>query len=149
LRDEQLLEIASHAPKTAEELGRTRGLGRGFADGWQGRDILDAIERTRSLPDSQLPTRDRAPEQLRAPAAVVDLLRTLLRLKAEEAGVAGRLIASADEIDRLAAGKRDVAALHGWRNEVFGIDAVNLIEGRLALSLAGHHAKLIPIFPAA
>jgi ribonuclease D len=76
-------------------------------------------------------------------------LRTLLRLKAEEAGVAGRLIASADEIDRLAAGRRDIAALRGWRNEVFGADAVNLIEGRLALSLAGDHAKLIPIFPAA
>jgi ribonuclease D len=149
LRDEQLLEIASHAPKTAEELSRTRGLGRGFAEGWQGREILDAIDRARGLPDAQLPTRDRAPEQLRAPAAVVDLLRTLLRLKAEEAGVAGRLIASADEIDRLAAGKRDIAALHGWRNEVFGVDAVNLIEGRLALSLAGDHAKLIPIFPAA
>jgi ribonuclease D len=80
---------------------------------------------------------------------VIDLLRTLLRLKAEEAGVAGRLIASADEIDRLAAGKRDVAALHGWRHEVFGADAVNLIEGRLALSLAGDRAKLIAIFPAA
>jgi ribonuclease D len=149
LRDEQLLEIASHAPKTIEELARTRGLGRGFAEGWQGREILDAIERARGLPDAKLPTRDRASEQLRAPAAVVDLLRTLLRLKAEEAGVAGRLIASADEIDRLAAGKRDVPAMHGWRNDVFGSDAVNLIEGRLALSLAGDRAKLIPIFPAA
>jgi ribonuclease D len=147
LRDEQLLEIASHAPKGAEELARTRGLGRGFAEGWQGRELLEAIDRARRLPDSELPTRDRAPEQLRAPGAVVDLLRTLLRLKAEEAGVAGRLIASADEIDRLAAGKRDVPALKGWRREVFGNDAVDLIEGKLALSLAGDHAKLIPINP--
>jgi ribonuclease D len=148
LRDEQLLEIASHAPKSAEELARTRGLGRGFAEGWQGRELMEAIERARKLPDSALPTRDRSPEQLRAPSAVVDLLRTLLRLKAEEAGVAGRLIATADEVDRLAAGKRDVPALRGWRREVFGTDAVNLIEGRLALSLAGEHAKLIPISPA-
>jgi ribonuclease D len=145
LRDEQLLEIASHAPKTLEELAMTRGLGRNFAEGWQGRELLEAVERARRLPDAQLPTRDRQPEQLRAPGAVVDLLRTLLRLKAEESGVAGRLIAGADEIDRLAAGKRDVAALKGWRREVFGADAVNLIEGRLALSLAGEHAKLIPI----
>ena len=149
LRDEQLLEIASHAPKTADELARTRGLGRGFAEGWQGRELLEAIERARRLPDAELPTRDRAPEQLRAPGAVVDLLRTLLRLKAEEAGVAGRLIASADEIDRLAAGKRDVPALKGWRRDVFGTDAINLIEGKLALSLAGEHAKLIAIAPSA
>ena len=45
LRDEQLLEIASHAPKTVEELALTRGLGRGFAEGWQGREILEAIEK--------------------------------------------------------------------------------------------------------
>ena len=145
LRDEQLLEIASHSPKTVEELALTRGLGRGFAEGWQGREILEAIEKARKLPDAQLPTRDRPPEQLRAPGAVVDMLRTLLRLKAEQAGVAARLVASADEIDRLAAGKRDVHVLHGWRNEIFGKDALALIEGRVALSLQGDHAQLIPV----
>jgi ribonuclease D len=147
LRDEQLLEIASHAPKTTEDLAMTRGLGRGFAEGWQGRELMEAIERARQVPDAELPTRDKPPEQLRAPSAVVDLLRTLLRLKAEQAGVAGRLVASADELDRLAAGKRDIAALKGWRREVFGSDAVDLIEGRLALSLAGDQAKLTPIAP--
>ncbi|MFZ5780963.1 MAG: ribonuclease D [Pseudomonadota bacterium] len=145
LRDEQLLEIASHAPKTAEELARTRGLGRGFAEGWQGRELLEAIEKGRKLPDSELPARDRAPDQLRAPGAVVDLLRTLLRVKAEQAGVAARLVASSEEIDRLAAGKRDVHVLDGWRREIFGADAVDLIEGRLALSLDGDQAKLIPV----
>jgi ribonuclease D len=147
IRDEQLLEIASHAPKTTEDLAMTRGLGRGFAEGWQGRELMEAIERARTVPEADLPTRDKPAEQLRAPSAVVDLLRTLLRLKAEQAGVAGRLVASADELDRLAAGKRDIAALKGWRREVFGSDAVDLIEGRLALSLAGDQAKLIPIAP--
>ena len=147
IRDEQLLEIASHAPKTMEELALTRGLGRGFAEGWQGREIMEAIERARNVPEAELPTRDRHPEQLRAPGAVVDLLRTLLRLKAEEAGVAARLVANADELDRLAAGKRDAPVLRGWRNEVFGRDAVDLIEGRLALALDGEHAKLLPVTP--
>jgi len=145
LRDEQLLEIASHAPKTVEELALTRGLGRGFAEGWQGREILEAVDKARTLPEEQLPSREKLPEQLRAPGAVVDLLRTLLRLKAEQAGVAARLVASADEIDRLAAGKRDVHVLHGWRNEIFGKDAVALLEGRLALSLKGDHPHLIPV----
>lgn len=149
LRDEQLLEIASHGPKTMEELAMTRGLGRGFAEGWQGREILEAIERARQLPESELPTRDKPPEQLRAPGAVVDLLRTLLRLKAEQAGVAARLVASADELDRLAAGKRDLPVLKGWRQEIFGRDAVDLIDGRLALALDGEHAKLLPVTPTA
>ena len=145
LRDEQLLEIASHAPKTVEDLAATRGLGRGFAEGWQGRELMEAVERARALPDSELPTRDKAPEQLRAPGPVVDLLRTLLRLKAEKAGVAARLVANADELDRLAAGKRDVHVLQGWRREVFGEDAVALIEGRLALALNGDQPKLIQV----
>src|SRR5258707_15244074 len=51
LRDEQLLEIASHAPKTTEEIAMTRGLGRGFAEGWQGRELLEAIEKARNLPE--------------------------------------------------------------------------------------------------
>ncbi len=148
LRDEQLLEIASHAPKTIEELALTRGLGRGFAEGWQGRELMEAIERARSLPESELPARDKPTEQLRAPGAVVDLLRTLLRLKAEQAGVAGRLVASADELDRLAAGKRDLPVLKGWRSEVFGVDAVALIEGRVSLALSGDQARLIPVPPA-
>ena len=147
LRDEQLLEIASHAPKTIGELAMTRGLGRGFAEGWQGREILEAVEKARQMPESELPARDRPPEQLRAPSSVVDLLRTLLRLKAEQAGVAARLVASADELDRMAAGKRDVHALTGWRREIFGHDAIDLIEGRLALALEGEHAKLISIKP--
>jgi ribonuclease D len=147
LRDEQLLEIASHAPKTTEDLAATRGLGRGFAEGWQGRELLEAIEKALSVPESELPARDKAPDQLRAPGAVVDLLRTLLRLKAEQAGVAARLVASADELDRLAAGKRDVPVLKGWRNEIFGKDALDLIDGRLALALEGDQAKLLPVTP--
>jgi ribonuclease D len=147
LRDEQLLEIASHSPKSTEELALTRGLGRGFAEGWQGRELLEAIDKARKLPDTALPSRDKPPEQLRAPGPVVDLLRTLLRLKAEQAGVAARLVASADELDRLAAGKRDVHTLKGWRKEIFGNDAVDLIEGRLALALDGEHAKLLPVTP--
>jgi ribonuclease D len=145
LRDEQLLEIASHAPKSVEELAMTRGLGRNFAEGWQGRELLEAIDKARRLPDSELPSRDKPPEQLRAPGAVVDLLRTLLRLKAEQAGVAARLVASADELDRLAAGKRDIHALTGWRHEIFGRDAIDLVEGRLALALDGEHPKLLPV----
>jgi len=145
LRDEQLLEIASHAPKGIEDLAATRGLGRGFAEGWQGREVLEAAERGRAIPEAELPTRDKPAEQLRAPSAVVDLLRTLLRLKADQADVAARLVASADELDRLAAGKRDIAALRGWRREIFGADAVDLIEGRVALALSGETAKLVPL----
>ena len=143
LRDEQLLEIASHAPKTIEELAadpRARPrLRRGLAGP---RDPGGDRARRARCPKRELPTRDRPPEQLRAPGAVVDLLRTLLRLKAEQAGVAARLVASADELDRLAAGKRDAPrAPNGWRHEIFGRDAVAPDRRPAALSLDGDHAQ--------
>jgi ribonuclease D len=77
---------------------------------------------------------------------VMDLLRTLLRLRAEAAGVASRLIANAEDIERLAAGEDDeVAALKGWRNEVFGKDALALRKGELAIALENGEAVVVEL----
>jgi ribonuclease D len=78
--------------------------------------------------------------------AVVDLLKTLLRLRAEAAGVAPRLIANAEDIERLAANEDDgVGALHGWRGEVFGRDAVALRKGDLAIALEKGEAVVVEL----
>jgi ribonuclease D len=77
---------------------------------------------------------------------VIDLLKTLLRLRAEEAGVAPRLIANAEDVERLAAFEdAGVAALHGWRNEVFGKDALALRNGELAIALEKGKAVVVEL----
>ncbi|MBL8673477.1 MAG: ribonuclease D [Rhodospirillales bacterium] len=143
LRDEQLMEIASHTPTSVEQLATTRGIGRGFVEGKQGRAVLDAVERALAVPEADLPPRERPAENLRAPGAVVDLLKVLLRLRCDADGVATRLVASSDDIDRLAAGKRDVPCLSGWRHEIFGRDALRLMGGELAVGLDGDRIRLI------
>jgi ribonuclease D len=143
LRDEQILEISAHAPRTAADLGHTRGLGRGFAEGKQGVAVLEAVVRALEIPDAELPQRDRHAESLQVPGAVVDLLKVLLRLRCDATGVAPRLVASSDDIDRLAAGKRDVECLRGWRADIFGNDALRLIAGELALGLKGDTLQVI------
>jgi ribonuclease D len=76
----------------------------------------------------------------------MDLLKTLLRLKAEEIGVAPRLIANSDDIERLAAHEDEgVAALHGWRAEVFGHDAIALRKGDLAIALENGNAVVVEL----
>ena len=78
--------------------------------------------------------------------AVIDLLKTLLRLRAEAAGVAPRLIANAEDIERLAANEDDgVAALSGWRAEVFGNDARLLRKGDLAIALENGEAVVVEL----
>src|SRR5947199_2052946 len=121
LRDEALLEIAAHPPDSAEGLERMRAVPKGFAASRSGKALIDAIAEGLSAPPPKPLPLDRPRRVREASPGTVDLLKTLLRLRAEEAKVAPRLIASSDDIERLAAFEDgDVSALHGWRAEVFG-----------------------------
>jgi ribonuclease D len=145
MRDEAVLEIAAHAPKTIEGLGRTRSLGKGVAEGKLGRDILDAVAHGLADPDP--------PPALAAKAdpppgigPLIELLRVLLKQRCEDFQVAQKLIASADDLEAIAASdEAGVAALHGWRREVFGADALALKHGRLALTAGKGGIQLVPL----
>jgi ribonuclease D len=148
LKDEVLLELASNPPEDGEALEHIRAVPKGFAASKMGKSLLDALAAAKNAPPPVLPPEE--PEKKRrkrdpAPAAV-DLLKTLLRLRAEEARVAPRLIANADDIERLATGEDDgVAALTGWRYEVFGKDAVALRKGQLAIALEKGEAVIVEL----
>lgn len=146
LRDEALLEIAHHLPKTVEELARTRGLGRKFVEGAQGSEVLAAVARGLAVPEDRRPTREERRELPRSIGPVAELLRVLLKMKCEEADVAQRLVASADDVEQIAAfgAEADVPALHGWRRQVFGEDALRLRAGALAISVDGRKLVLTP-----
>jgi len=84
-------------------------------------------------------------EQLQVNPALADLLRVLLKAKSEGLGVAARLIASSSDLDLIAAGQRDVAALSGWRAEAFGEDALRLCRGEIALTAKGSDVRVVKI----
>ncbi len=144
VRDESLLEIAATAPRDAEALERVRGVTRGFAEGAAGASLLDAIAEASALPEGALPEARTARDGARPSPALVALLKVLLAEKAESHDVAPKLLASSDDIDRLAfEDEPDVPALHGWRRLVFGEDALALKEGRIALGVEGKRIRLI------
>lgn len=143
VKDETLSEIAATVPTTADELARARGITRGFAEGRIGASLLAAIAEARMEPDEALPEAPR-PRETRPSPALVALLKVLLAAKAEQHNVAARLVAAGDDIERLAVeDDAHVAALHGWRREVFGEDALALRAGRLTLGVDGRRVKLI------
>ena len=143
LRDESLLELAAVAPRDADSLSRIRGVGRGFADGKSGPGLLAAIETALALPDDALPD-GREKRDLKPSPALVALLKVLLAAKSEQHQVAGRLLASSDELDRIAAEDDPlVPALNGWRREVFGDDALALKAGQSSRGVAGKRIKLL------
>jgi ribonuclease D len=144
LRDESLLEIAAHAPQGVDDLARTRGLGKGFAESKFGTEILAVVEGVALMPESDYPKPEPRREAPQGIGPLTDLLRVLLKLRAEENDVAARLIADAEDLESLAADDHaDVRALTGWRYKIFGSDAIDLKHGRLALTAAGKHIKIV------
>jgi ribonuclease D len=144
VRDESLLELAATMPATAEALGRIRGISRGFAEGSSGQGLLAALAEVAALPEDALPDGRVAREGPKPSPALVALLKVLLAEKAEAHDVAPKLLASADDLDRLATEEHpDIQALHGWRHLVFGEDALALKAGRIALGVSGRRIKLI------
>jgi ribonuclease D len=144
VRDESLLEIAATMPESAEALARIRGVTRGFAEGNGGQGLLAALAHAAALPEDALPDSRTVREGPKPSPALVALLKVLLAEKAESNDVAPRLLASSDDLDRLAAeDSPDIAALHGWRMQVFGEDALALKAGRIALGVNGRRIKLI------
>ena len=144
-KDDALVELASNKPKSHEDLGRSRLLLREARKGDIADGILAAIKAGLAMPADAMPKPDRSREKLQVNPALADLLRVLLKAKTESAGVAAKLIATAADLDALAAGERDVAALTGWRSEVFGDDALRLCDGRVALAAKGESVRIIPL----
>ncbi|MFY9288043.1 MAG: ribonuclease D [Alphaproteobacteria bacterium] len=145
VRDEALMEIAHHPPSNVHELARIRGLSTGFAEGRQGKEILDAVARAADLPSDQCPTGDARRILPPGLGPVMDLLKVLLKQVSEENGVAAKLIATTDELEDIAANDdAKVPALHGWRRDLFGHLALELKHGELALSIQGKKVKLLP-----
>ncbi|PTQ10166.1 ribonuclease D [Sphingomonas oleivorans] len=137
VKDETLADIASHPPKAQADLSRIRGLSASWAHNEIGARLIEAIENARPLPDAEMPAReDRKPGLGKEGALVADLLKLLLKVRSREADVAPRLIARSEELEAIAAGQRDgLQLLEGWRYDVFGKDALALVEGRLAFSV--------------
>ena len=144
VRDEALIEIAHHRPATAEALARTRGLGARLAEGPMGAGLLQAIAAGLAVPDQDCPRLEEKPELPNGLGPVTDLLKVLLKFKSEDSGVAQKLLASSADLERIAAfgEKAEVAALHGWRREAFGADALRLIRGEIALSAEGRRIRV-------
>lgn len=145
VRDEALIEIAHHAPKSVDELARVRGLGKNLAEGRGGAEILSAVERGKTLPDSECPRVERKDPLPRGIGPITDLLKVFLKMRCEELDVAPKLVASSSDIEKLAAfgAKADVPAMRGWRHQIFGDDAVALREGKFAVIVRNKALTLI------
>ncbi len=135
-KDEALYEISEHRPKTAADFDRMRAVPRGFGNSRGAQELLSDLERAFANPNRPTYKHERPPPLPASTGPTVELLKVLLRFEAERAQVAPRLIATAADIEAIAANDdANVPALHGWRRQVFGERALALKQGKLALRL--------------
>ena len=142
-KDEAMDEIASQLPMTAEALNGLRSVPKGFGGSRLAPELIDALREALRDPEAYAPVMDKPLAPPANAGAVVELLKVLLKARAEDAGVASKLIATIPDLEKIAADDgAAVGALQGWRREVFGADALRLKHGELALVLDGARVKV-------
>jgi ribonuclease D len=137
IKDETIADIAAHPPKSQADLGKVRGLSPAWAANDIGARLMDVLAQALPMPAGELPARDdKKPGLTKEGSLVADLLKLLLKIRSRDANVASRLLARSDELELLAAGRRDgLTILEGWRFDQFGRDALELVEGKLAFAV--------------
>lgn len=135
LKDDAIFEVAQQQPKDTEALSRLRTIPKGWERSTSGAAVIEALNEALALPKTEMP---HAPKPTRSPegsGAAVELLKVLLKLISDKEGVAAKVIANTDDLEKIAAEGEaaEVAALHGWRRELFGETALRLISGSVAL----------------
>ena len=135
LKDDVVGDIATHAPTSLDKLANLRSLPKGFDRSKWGSDIVAAVQRGLARDVATLPKIEK-PRGNANGAAIVELLKVLLRMTSERHAVASKVIATVDDLEQIAADDNaDVGALHGWRRELFGEAALALKQGRVALAI--------------
>jgi len=146
MRDEVLLELSAVRPTHTNALTSIRGLGANFASSKSGKDIINAIKESLELPDDALPkiSRRKPPSQNTDP--IVELLKVLLKLVCKSENVAPKLLANVEDLEKIAeSDDADVKALHGWRYDLFGKNAIALKNGEVAFAIKDGEIEIFPI----
>jgi ribonuclease D len=143
LKDDAVGDIATQQPVTIERLAGLRSLPKGFERSRWGQDIIDTVQRGLARDPATLPKLER-PRQSNGAQATVELLKVLLRMTSERHGVAAKVIATVDDLEDIANDDNsEVGAMHGWRRELFGENALALKHGRLALAV--EKGRVVPV----
>ncbi|MEX0300554.1 MAG: ribonuclease D [Kordiimonas sp.] len=144
-KDEVLFEIAAHPPKDVEGFDKLRGVPKGFSRSRAGKALFLALQDGLKVPEEDLPQIERAKPRPATPP-MADLLKVLLKQKCQDAKVAARMVASAQELETWAAvPNTDIRAMHGWRYEIFGADAEKLMKGDLALTARNGEIDIVEL----
>ncbi len=149
LKDDSLFDIALTGPKSVEALGAMRSIPKGWERSRDGMAVVEAVQAGLARDPRELPPIDKHRPQSQSQSATVELLKVLLKMVAEKHHVAAKVVATSDDLDRIAeSDEADVGALKGWRRELFGDKALALKHGKLALAIERGRVTTVERTPA-
>ncbi|WP_310619970.1 ribonuclease D [Flexibacterium corallicola] len=143
LKDDAIFELSIQQPRDTTRLGHLRSIPKGLERSKYAEDILNAVHAGLQIPQEELPELPKGRPAPDGASAAVDLLKVLLKMKCEQFGVAPKVIATVDDLEKIASGDdTEIAVLQGWRKEIFGADALRLKNGEVALAFNGRSTVL-------
>jgi ribonuclease D len=144
LKDDAIAEIAIQIPQTPQDVNELRLVSRGAGNSSMGVAILKAVQEGLAREPDSIPGKPKYEEMSSSALAAAEILKLALKITCESHGLAPKLIASASEIEALAADDNaDVPAMKGWQREVFGNVALDLKHGRAVIGMENGRAVIL------
>lgn len=139
LKDDAMYDLAQQKPKDIAALARLRSIPRGFEKSRSAKDLVESLNAAIANANDYAPKLPKVQHMPPNLGPTIEMLKTLLRLRTEYIDIAPRMVANNADIEKLAAfgAKADIAALKGWRKEIFGEDALKMLDGKIGLRLEG------------
>ncbi len=139
MRDEVLLQLARHPPKSVSELRGLRGVHSSEVDR-HGEQLLGTITSALALPPTSWPEvpRERKPDP--ESTGIVELLQAVLKARAAEEGIAPTMLATSSDLQTLVEAKQnratlDVPILRGWRRQLAGDLLLKVLDGAVTITV--------------
>ncbi len=133
MKDECLIEIATQQPKDESSLKRLRSLSKNWDKFSIAQTLIKAIHEGLEADLAILPALPKHKPLNDTTTAAIDLLKVLLKLVANENNIAPKIIASSNDLEKIANGciKKNIPAMNGWRYEIFGQKAEQMLKGQI------------------
>jgi|TARA_B110000914_G_C15514538_1_gene472658 ribonuclease D len=145
IRDDVLVNVSYQSPQTIIELKKIRAFPKQLSHK-NCNDIIETIQNANRIIQEDWPNVIKTYKKSNISSNSLELLKLLLKFSSEESGLAEKLIANNDDLrDLIEAKNNDLRVFKGWRNDIFGKEAISLLNGTLGFRLENGQVKKIQI----
>lgn len=135
ITDEQIVEACKREARSIDELFMVRGISDRLSTR-DARKVVELLVTGLDTPQHLWPEYDRGGKNEPNVDTQLDLMNALVRVRAKENNVAFQTLATHDDLARVARGYTEgVELLKGWRRTLVGDELLDLLAGKIRLSL--------------